>query len=339
MVFCVNINIIKSVNIIDKMSLNKVITSVNALVNKVSIPDDKLNNVVCIDIENNRIGVKNGSPKYEIDISGTLKTDNIYVTDLSSNGIDVSGIISDVSFIKNVGIEKNLTVLGTIAGNDIDVSGIVSDVSFIENVGIEKNLTVLGTIKGNDIDVSGIVSDVSFIENVDILKKLDVTGSIYHTSGTLITSDDRYKHNEKMITNGLEVIRQLQPQTYDKTRTFKAIDYRGVVNEEHIKEAGLIAQELIAINDLSFAVIEGDNTNPYYVRYDNVFIYGLAGIKELDTKVTNLSERVSNITNGTPDIPDVNVSNILDFVRNQNTIIQTLNEKIRSLETRVNNLE
>ncbi len=289
------------------MSLNKVITSVNALVNKVSIPDDKLNNVVCIDIQNNRIGVKNGSPEYEIDINGTLNTDNIYVTDLSCNGIDVSGIVSDVSFI--------------------------------ENVGIEKNLTVLGTIKGNDIDVSGIVSDVSFIKNVDIKENLDVIGTIKCTTGTLLTSDDRYKHNEKMITNGLEVIRQLQPQTYDKTRTFKAIDYRGVVNEEHIKEAGLIAQELIAINDLSFAVIEGDNTNPYYVRYDNVFIYGLAGIKELDTKVTNLSDKVANITNVTPDIPDVNVSNILDFVRNQNTIIQTLNEKIRSLETRVNNLE
>jgi len=307
MVFCVNINIIKSVNIIDKMSLNKVITSVNALVNKVSIPDDKLNNVVCIDIENNRIGVKNGSPKYEIDISGTLNTDNIYVTDLSCNGIDVSGIVSDVSFIENVGMEKNLTVLGTIKGNGIDVSGIVSDVSFIENVGMEKNLTVLG--------------------------------SITTTEGIQHTSDDRYKHNEKMIMNGLEVIRQLQPQTYDKTKTFKDIDYQGVVNEPHIKEAGLIAQELIAINDLSFAVIEGDNTNPYYVRYDNVFIYGLAGIKELDTKVTNLSAKVSNITSGTPDIPDVNVSNILDFVRNQNTIIQTLNEKIRSLETRVNNLE
>ena len=289
------------------MSLNKVITSVNALVNKVSIPDDKLNNVVCIDIENNRIGVKNGSPKYEIDISGTLNTDNIYVTDLSCNGIDVSGIVSDVSFIENVGMEKNLTVLGTIKGNGIDVSGIVSDVSFIENVGMEKNLTVLG--------------------------------SITTTEGIQHTSDDRYKHNEKMIMNGLEVIRQLQPQTYDKTKTFKDIDYQGVVNEPHIKEAGLIAQELIAINDLSFAVIEGDNTNPYYVRYDNVFIYGLAGIKELDTKVTNLSAKVSNITSGTPDIPDVNVSNILDFVRNQNTIIQTLNEKIRSLETRVNNLE
>ena len=38
------------------MSLNKVITSVNALVNSVSIPNTELNNVVCIDTVNNRIG-------------------------------------------------------------------------------------------------------------------------------------------------------------------------------------------------------------------------------------------------------------------------------------------
>ena len=54
------------------MSLNKVITSVNALVNSVSIPANQLNNVVCIDTLNNRIGVKTANPSKEIDISGML---------------------------------------------------------------------------------------------------------------------------------------------------------------------------------------------------------------------------------------------------------------------------
>ena len=45
------------------MSLNKVITSVNALANSVVIPNDKLNNVVCIDTVNNRIGVKTANRK------------------------------------------------------------------------------------------------------------------------------------------------------------------------------------------------------------------------------------------------------------------------------------
>ena len=60
------------------MVLNKIITSVNALVNDVTIPTDQINNVVCIDTQRNRIGVKTASPSEEIDISGTLKTNYIY---------------------------------------------------------------------------------------------------------------------------------------------------------------------------------------------------------------------------------------------------------------------
>jgi hypothetical protein len=290
------------------MSLNKVITSVNALVNNVSIPDNQLNNVVCIDLENNRIGVKNGNPDYEIDISGTLKTNFIYINNQNNptNSFDVS-------------YEANLLRLSR-------------GLELIEDLSCEN-------IRCNAIDASGIISDISFIENVDINKDLEVIGQLRSATGVYTTSDDRYKHNEKIITNGLEIIRQLQPQTYDKTRTFKDIDFQGVVNEPHITEAGLIAQELHAINDISFVVTEGDNTNPYYLRYNNVFIFGLAAVKELDNIVSNLSERVSNISNGTPDITDVNLSNILDFVKNQNTLIQTLNQKITNLETRVINLE
>jgi hypothetical protein len=290
------------------MSLNKVITSVNALVNNVSIPDDQLNNVVCIDVENNRIGVKNANPDYEIDISGTLKTNFIYINN-----------------------QNNPT-------NSFDLSYQANFLRFSRGLELIEDLSCVN-IRCNAIDVPGIISDISFIENVDIYKDLKVIGDLKSATGVYTTSDDRYKHNEKIITNGLEIIRQLQPQTYDKTRTFKDIDYQGAVNEPHITEAGLIAQELYAINDISFAVTQGDNTNPYYLRYNNIFIYGLAAIKELDNIVLNLSERVSNITNGTPDITDVNLSNILDFVKNQNTLIQTLNQKITNLETRVINLE
>jgi hypothetical protein len=327
------------------MSLNKVITSVNALVNNVSIPDDQLNNVVCIDLENNRIGVKNGNPDYEIDISGTLKTNFIYINNQNNptNSFDVTYEANLLRFSRGLELIEDLSC-ENIRCNAIDASGIITDISFIENVDINKNLKVIGdlsceNIRCNAIDASGIITDISFIENVDINKDLKVIGELRSDSGVYTTSDDRYKHNEKIITNGLEIIRQLQPQTYDKTRTFKDIDFQGVVNEPHITEAGLIAQELHAINDISFAVTEGDKTNPYYLRYNNVFIFGLAAVKELDNIVSNLSDRVSNISNGTPDITDVNLSNILDFVKNQNTLIQTLNQKITNLETRVINLE
>jgi hypothetical protein len=58
-------------------------------------------------------------------------------------------------------------------------------------------------------------------------------------------------------------------------------------------EAGLIAQEVLQIPDLSFCVRGGDHYDesnnlikePYGVNYNNIFVYGLAAIKELHTKV------------------------------------------------------
>ena len=327
------------------MSLNKVITSVNALVNNVSIPSEQLNNVVCIDVENNRIGVKNGNPEYEIDISGTINTNFININN-QNNPIDSFDISYQKTFLR---FSRGLQLMEDLTCNNINAKQIISDISFTNNVDIH------GDLSCNAINTKLIISDISFTKNVDINIDLRVNGDLFTTTGLVETSDDRYKHNEKIITNGLEIIRKLQPQTYDKTKTFKDIDFRGVVNEAHIREAGLIAQELYAINDLSFAVFEGDDNNPYYVRYNNVFIFGLAAVKELDTIVSNLSEKVSNLTNEPRDISNTNVnnipntnvsniyntklSNLLGVVKNQNALIQSLNEKITSLETRIINLE
>ena len=322
------------------MSLNKVITSVNALVNSVSIPANQLNNVVCIDTVNNRIGVQTANPSREIDISGMLKTNYIYINNKnnSTSEFDISYDTSFVSFSRGIKIEEGISC-ENIFCNFIDLSSITGDVSFT-----------------NSIDVSG---------NLYVDLSLNVKGNIdvkeVRTTGVVLTSDDRYKHNERNINNGLEIIRQLQPQIYDKTSTFKHENYRGVVNEPYVVEAGLIAQEVFAINDLSYVVTEGNTTKPYYLNYDNIFVYGLAGIKELDVivsnnindisnkldvivsnninDISNLSNRLTNMANDTPDVSNINLSNIRNLIVNQNTLIQSLNTKIISLEARINNLE
>lgn len=54
--------------------------------------------------------------------------------------------------------------------------------------------------------------------------KLDKDGSV--TCFQIIsTSDDRLKHNEIDISNGLNVIIQLKPQVYQKTNTMKEENY------------------------------------------------------------------------------------------------------------------
>ena len=139
------------------------------------------------------------------------------------------------------------------------------------------------------------------------------------TAGTTnVTSDDRLKHNEVVINNGLAIIDQLTPKFYQKTFTMLDASYNSDLSGyAWIYEAGLIAQEVLQVPDISFAVGGGDyyqetyilrdqsndissnyydiSTNydistilikqPYVLNYNSIFSYGVAAIKELHTKV------------------------------------------------------
>ena len=104
--------------------------------------------------------------------------------------------------------------------------------------------------------------------------KLNVEGSIYATSGTITGSDDRLKHNEKPITNALDIIDKLEAKQYFKTTEMydashdfeldasgNPLDASGNPLEkgkDYRIENGLIAQDLLKIPELSFVVSGGD---------------------------------------------------------------------------------
>ena len=67
------------------------------------------------------------------------------------------------------------------------------------------------------------------------------------------TSDDRLKFNETPIINASQIIKQLNPVVYDKSKVLN-------VEEDTFKEAGLIAQEVLK-TDISFCVFGGDYTD------------------------------------------------------------------------------
>ena len=98
-------------------------------------------------------------------------------------------------------------------------------------------------------------------------------------------SDDRLKFNEKVILNGLEVINQLTPKVYDKSKILN-------VDEDTFREAGLIAQEVLQ-TDLSFCVSGGDTTDEfgnfmeeaYKVNYNDVLAYLITAVKELAARL------------------------------------------------------
>jgi hypothetical protein len=134
------------------------------------------------------------------------------------------------------------------------------------------NRVLTSSLKGRP-PTSYNVFDSSF-NSIDETGKwtfLNVAISGTMTAGsTNVTSDDRLKHNEVGIANGLAIIDQLNPKFYQKTQTMLDTSYNGDLSGyAWTYEAGLIAQEVLQVPDLSFVVSGGD-------YYETVMNYELS---------------------------------------------------------------
>lgn len=330
--------------------LNKIVTSISALTDDITMPNN--NDVVCIDTENSRIGVKTSSPAYDIDVSGTLRTNTLILGDASMIILN-SRIFTNTAIAINNDISCNSFKTGTLIARDMSASSLfyvnnirpynnVIPLSISGNVLMDSSLTLLNNARlfvnninpllgGNDISING---------NVRIGGTLTVSslnsGPITITSGLLIGSDDRLKHNEQLIANALTTIRQLSPQIYQKTATFKDTHYRGPLNEPYIIEAGLIAQEVEKIDELKFSVFSGSEQTPYGLNYNNIFVYSLAALKELDTQVQTINENLNKNENF---IKNEGSNDLATIVNNKIQYIEQLAKKLELLETRIANIE
>ena len=247
-----------------------------------------------------------------------LSSNNIYSDNFYANNSNIITFHNDISFNNNISFVNN-----AIIDSDVSVNGdICCNILTASNLSIQEINGDISFIGNFDFSGGNITFDASLVVGSATIEELN--------NNTLtIRSDDRIKHNEKNINNGLEIIRQLEPQIYQKTRNFKDIDFSGIVNEDYILEAGFIAQEVEKIIDLSFSVNIGNETIPYSLNYNNIFVFGLAAIKELDKKISDKEKISSNL----------NSNNIENLVKSQNLLIQTLNQKISNLENRISNLE
>ena len=210
-------------------------------------------------------------------------------------------------------------------------------------------IVVIRYIASSSVNVSTIDETGKWTFSNMAVTTLNVTGTFTNSS------DDRLKHNEVVIANGLEIIDKLNPKFYQKTQTLLDSSYNGDLSGySWTYEAGLIAQEVLQIPDLSFVISGGDyykesyiykrrtndpsnanydpsnanydisNANydisynlipqPYRLTYNSVFVYGLAAIKELHAKVK--AQDISLLT--------------------QQTIINSLTTRIQALETKTN---
>jgi hypothetical protein len=281
----------------------------------------------------------------DISVNNKIDCSLLVTNDLSSIYIDISN--ANIYYITN-----NILESSNIIVHDISIIDVLN-LNTIDNFSnklisfSDCSLTAIKSIDCSSITTNNFfgnasfngshytfLSDISFIGNCDFSGNVFIDASlvvsgINDTNTLTVRSDDRLKHNEKNIINGLQIIRQLEPQIYQKTKNFKEPDFSGILNEAYILEAGLIAQDVEKIDDLSFCVTVGNESIPYSLNYNNIFVYGLAALKELDEKIVN------NVNlNKTS-----NLGNIEKFIQNQTIIIESLNNKINYLEKEINILK
>lgn len=334
--------------------LNKIVTSISALTDDIVMPN--ANDVVCIDTENSRIGVKTSSPAYDIDVSGTLRTKTLILGTGNSEIISISNgrIFTNTSFIINAEISCNSLRTGALfTTSDISTSSLLYvnkirpyintiPISISGNVLMDGSLTLLNNARllVNNINPLLGTSDISINGSVKITGNLTVsslnTAAVNSANGLLTGSDDRLKHNEELIANALTTIRQLTPQIYQKTATFKDPRYRGSLTEPYIIEAGLIAQEVEKIDELKFSVNVGNNQTPYSLNYNNIFVYSLAALKELDAQVQIINENLNKTENF---IKNEGSNDLATILNNKIEYIEELGKKIELLESRIANIE
>ena len=135
----------------------------------------------------------------------------------------------------------------------------------------------------------------------------------------MYTYNDRLKHNEKDITNALNLINKLKVKRYFKSKKLYGrnhnynLDSSGnpITEDEYIDEVGIIAQEVREIPELAYCVEgeeEGDlnivnedtttstitGDKELYLNYHNLFCYNIKATQELYKKVIELETIVNN---------------------------------------------
>ena len=330
--------------------LNKIVTSISALTDDIVMPNN--DDVVCIDTENSRIGVKTSSPAHDIDVSGTLRTKILILGTNANISISNDAIFTDISI--NIARDISCNTFRTTSIHTSKISTLdlscssrfyvnklapysSTALSISGNVLMDSSLTLLNNARLFVNNINPLIGsrDISINGNLRIDGSLNISGVLTGTSG-VITSDDRLKQNEEVIANALLTIRQLSPQIYQKTATFRDPHYMGPLNEPYIIEAGLIAQEVEKINELKFCVVSGNEQIPYSLNYNNIFVYSLAALKELDAKVQLINEHLNKNENF---IKNEGTNDLATIVNNKIEYIEHLAKKIELLESRIANIE
>ena len=236
-----------------------------------------------------------------IDNNGNDSKVGINLSYKPTKTLEVGGDITSTGTVsaQNVTATGNLT--GTLAtGDQPNITSIASRLVFDTQTSGDNRVVINNSSAlwiANSHALSTGVTHFNYIgeTRVNYIRgTTEFSHTAYFPAGT--PSDDRLKHNEQIITNGLSIISQLTPKKYDKTQEMLGPDYNGVLEVEYTKETGLIAQELLE-TDISFVVKTPEDLekDPYGVDYNSVFTYAIAAIKELDAIVQSQASTINEL--------------------------------------------
>ena len=141
--------------------------------------------------------------------------------------------------------------------------------------------------------------------NANPIRFFGVGGSVVSMNGVslaTVSSDDRIKFNETIVTDALNVIGQVNIYRYDKVHILGDTP----ATHPYVEEIGVIAQEIETIPQLSCAVhhnsvTDGDEDNfpngiPMSVNYDIIHSYHIKATQELHAIVNAQSVLISDLT-------------------------------------------
>ena len=171
-----------------------------------------------LDVNNQRIGIKNATPQYELDITGTIRATNLRITNRADIGdINVQGntIWSDNQYL-NLGTLDNIVYNNKLRVDDIDVEGnvistnvsnsnlelrpngtgevhVYSNMDVDGNIHATGNITADGNITLGDADTDNITfnADVAsnIIPDIDRTYTLGTAGTVYSEGSTYTAGD------------------------------------------------------------------------------------------------------------------------------------------------------
>jgi hypothetical protein len=170
----------------------------------------------------------------------------------------------------------------------------------MRNTGGQTVLTLVNNLTGNGWNF--FTNYATIYDNIHIQNPVG-GGGVYMSPGDTFwrsMSDDRYKHNEVDITNGLDVIMKLEPVFYDRSSTMMDANFNGDLDEldmKYYKESGFIAQQVYEIPELKHIVDVGDEIMPWSIQYPQIIAYNTGAIQQLKKEKDELQNKVTELEN------------------------------------------